>query len=1016
MKEFIQQLRRSRWSQYMAAACLLIWGIVLVGDGFRGSTGYAAAGTGSPGDPNISYIGRWDSSSSTVYKSYWGGAYFKTDFTGTTVKIKLAASANIFVSIDNAADVSYPGADGTVNLTPTPLANGVHTLRVASSSQSDVLQFQGLVLDNGASTAPASISSSLIEFIGDSITAGFTDTKVALSDYAWLTAEKLHAEHTQIAYPGICLVDTVTCYSPNAIGMSRQFFKLQTVAYPNSPNWDFSRYQASAVVINLGQNDAVVGVSDATFQSTYITFIQNIRAKYPHAQIFVMRPFSGAKAAPTQAAVNAVRADGDTNVHFIDTTGWLSAGDFGADGVHPTDAGQAKVAGFLAPILSPYIPVSTPVSTPTPASGETVSAWLTTPDQAHLLSPQSHLTFKSVGSNSTTITVNDTQTHQQMVGFGASLTDSSAWLIYNKMSQSQRNQLLARLFSPASGIGLDFLRQPMGASDMALPAGYEGTKAPGEYTYDDVPAGQTDPKLTHFSIAHDQAYIIPLLQQALRLNSNLKIIATPWTAPAWMKSNDSLQQGKLNSSDFQVYAQYFVDFIKAYQAQGIPIYAVTPQNEPENDNVMPTMLMSASDETNFIANYLGPALARNGLTTRILGYDHNWNDPGYPTTILNNATARSYTSGTAWHCYGGDASAMGSFHSAFPTKDIYETECSGGSWEGSNWPNGFQNTMELGINSARNWSKTVMRWNLALDPNGDPNLETANACTSCRGVVTINQATGNVTYNADYYALGQFSKFVLPGAYAVASNSFGAGSIEDAAFKNPDGTDVLVIYNGGSSKTFQVRWNNQAFSYTLPAGAAVTFKWSANTLTTTPKSTPTATATPKSTPTATATPKPTPTATAIATPKPILTSSGSYFSLKNLQSGLVLDDTNGGTASGTPVQQWTPFTGNTNQQWSLLSSGNGYYTLLNQHSGLALADPGGSTANGTPVQLITPTASDASQQWRLVSAGNGYSYLINKASGLALDDTDGSASNGTIMQVWTHFNGNTNQQWTLVAA
>lgn len=530
------------------------------------------------------------------------------------------------------------------------------------------------------------------------------------------------------------------------------------------------------------------------------------------------------------------------------------------------------------------------------ASGETVSAWLTTPDQANLLSPQPTLTFGSVGSNSTTITVNDTQTYQQMIGFGASLTDSSAWLIYNKMSQSQRNQLMTNLFSPTSGIGLDFLRQPMGSSDMALPAGYEGTNAPGEYTYDDVPAGQTDPNLSHFSISHDLAYIIPLLQQALQLNPNLKIMATPWTAPAWMKSNDSLQQGGLLSSDFQVYAQYFVDFIKAYEAQGVPIYAVTPQNEPENDNVMPTMPISAGDETNFIANNLGPTFAQNGITTQILGYDHNWDDSSYPTTILNNSTAASYTSGIAWHCYAGSASAMGTFHNAFPNKATYETECSGGTWEGSNWPNGFQNTLELGINSARNWSRTVVRWNLALDPNGNPNLGTANSCTTCRGVVTIDQSTGNVTYNSDYYALGQFSKFVEPGAYVVASNSFGSGNIEDAAFKNPDGSDVLVVYNGGESNTFQVEWNNEAFSYTLPAGAAVTFKWTANGSASTP--------TPTSVPTSTPTSGP----------------GSGYYYIQNLHSGLALDDTNGSTSNGTIMQLWTQTSSDTNQEWRLVTA------------------------------------------------------------------------------------------------
>jgi glucosylceramidase len=535
----------------------------------------------------------------------------------------------------------------------------------------------------------------------------------------------------------------------------------------------------------------------------------------------------------------------------------------------------------------------------------------------------------------------------------------------------------------------------MGSSDMALPAGYEGTNAPGEYTYDDMPSGQTDPSLSHFSISHDTAYIIPVLQQALQLNPNLKIMATPWTAPAWMKSNDSLQQGSLNASDFQVYAQYFVDFIKAYEADGLPIYAVTPQNEPENDNVMPTMPMSASDETTFIANDLGPALAQSGLaSTKILGYDHNWDDPSYPTTILSNATASSYTPGIAWHCYAGSASAMTTFHNSYPSKDTYQTECSGGTWQGAIWPNGFQDTMELAINDARNWSKTVVLWNMALDPNGNPNLGTANSCTTCRGVVTINQSNGSVTYNSDYYGLGHFSKFVLPGAYYVSSNSFGSGNIEDAAFKNPDGSDVLVVYNGNSSSsnTFQVVWNNQAFSYTLPAGAAATFKWSG-----------TGSSTPTPTPTPTHTPTPTPTAT---TP-----GSGTYY-IKNAHSGLVVDDTNGSTSNGTLIQQWAESSGDTNQEWTLVSAGGGYYYIQNVHSGLVLDDTNGSTSNGTQVQQWAEGSGNANQEWSLQSAGGGYYYIVNLHSGLALDDTNGSTSNGTILQLWALTSGDANQEWS----
>jgi lysophospholipase L1-like esterase len=344
-------LRRSLIT--LCLLCAVVGGVLTTSAHFV----HAATSVGSPTDPNIKYVGRWDTSSSTVAISYWGGAYLKTAFTGTTVKIKLGVAANIFASIDGKADVLYKAANGTVNLTPRALSTGTHTLRVASKFQSDFIQFQGLILDPGAKTVAPTLSTKLIEFVGDSITAGTKDSKLALSDYAWLVGEQLHTEHTQIAQGGICLIDAIHCYVPNdgTIGMSRQFFKLQTVAFPNSPNWDFTRYQASAVVINLGTNDNTRGLSDTTFQAVYVTFIKNIRAKYPHASIFVLRTFGGYKATPTLAAVRAVNTAGDKNVHYVNTTGWLVRSDFASDGLHPTDSGQMKVANDLAPILRPYL-------------------------------------------------------------------------------------------------------------------------------------------------------------------------------------------------------------------------------------------------------------------------------------------------------------------------------------------------------------------------------------------------------------------------------------------------------------------------------------------------------------------------------------------------------------------------------------------------------------------------------------------------------------------------------------
>jgi len=447
-----------------------------------------------------------------------------------------------------------------------------------------------------------------------------------------------------------------------------------------------------------------------------------------------------------------------------------------------------------------------------------VSSWLTTADLRTHLAQQNDVHFSTgTGSDIIKISVNENQTDQQMDGFGASLTDGSAWLMYNKMSKSQRDELMERLFSPVKGIGLNFLRQPMGASDLTAPSS-------GEYSYDDMPKGQTDPNLTHFSIAHDEAYIIPLLKQALRINPEIKIMATPWSPPGWMKSTDSMEGGTLNTNSYVPYANYFVKFVQAYQAQGIPIYAVTVQNEPLYQPVgYPGMSFPADQEASFIANDLAPAFAANHITTKILGYDHNWDTPAYPTTLLSNASTNTALAGTAWHCYAGAPEAQTQVHNAYPTKDTYETECSGGQWEQNN---GLPGTTNLLIGATRNWSKSVVRWGLALDPNGEPNLGTGASCSQCRGIVTIDQNTGKVTYNGDYYGLGQASKFLQPGASRIDSSA-GSNQVSDVAFKNPDGSKVLVVYNAATNKQrFDVQWGGQEFSYVLPAGAVATFKWS----------------------------------------------------------------------------------------------------------------------------------------------------------------------------------------------
>ena len=470
--------------------------------------------------------------------------------------------------------------------------------------------------------------------------------------------------------------------------------------------------------------------------------------------------------------------------------------------------------GIIIGVLLTVVFVSRSMSR---AGGTTVNAWLTMSDRSNQLTAQPGLTFTSDSqkADSSTIDVNEHQQFQQMDGFGAAVTDSSAWLMYTRMSTSQRNDLMKRLFDPANGIGISFVRIPMGASDFSVN---------GPYSYDDLPPGQTDPTLSKFSINHDSAYILPILKQALALNPSLKFMANPWSPPAWMKTNGSMFDtynghiGTLIPSDYGPLAQYFVKFIQAYRAQGIPIYAITPQNEPgyAPDNY-PGMFLSASDESNFIKNYLSPALNQANLHPRLIPYDHSWDNPNYAKTLLGDPATNRDIAGISWHCYAGSSTVMSAIHALYPTKDVYETECATGA---SVTP---ISTSDLLMQSAQNWAKTVELWNIALEANHGPHN---GGCPDCLGVVTVDPNTGNVIYSNDYYLIGHFSQFVAPGAYHIGAGTL--GSLTDVAFKNPDGSKVVVAYNDGfRSRTFKVRWNgSQSFIYTLPAGATVTFKWS----------------------------------------------------------------------------------------------------------------------------------------------------------------------------------------------
>ncbi len=465
---------------------------------------------------------------------------------------------------------------------------------------------------------------------------------------------------------------------------------------------------------------------------------------------------------------------------------------------------------------------------------QSVSVVQTNPDETALLAPQAPLTFAPGTAIQNAITINDTIEYQRLEGVGASFTDSSAYLVQNKLSATQRAALMNDLFSP-TGIHLSFLRQPMGATDLALSA----------YTYDDLSPGQTDPTMAQFSIAHDQAYILPTLRSALAVNPRLKVLALPWSPPAWMKSTGTLNGGTLNPANFPALARYFTKFIQAYEANGIPINYVAPQNEPLNEtNGYPSMFMNPHDEGTFIAQHLGPSLrqmrAQNhgwnfdqqnanplDATPGILGYENNWDNPKYPEILAENPAVRQYLAGVSFHCYGGNAAdAQNALHDLAGAIPIYFTECTGTSqypYFGQNLANGTEGQV---INVLRNWGKTVTFWNMALDQNGGPTVE--HGCFNCRGVVTIDTSTtpATVSRNVEYYVLGHLSKYVQAGAHRIESNTFGSGNVEDVAFKNPDGSIAVLVFNGAPTPSqFSLNWKGKTVSYALPSGAVATFFW-----------------------------------------------------------------------------------------------------------------------------------------------------------------------------------------------
>ncbi len=458
-----------------------------------------------------------------------------------------------------------------------------------------------------------------------------------------------------------------------------------------------------------------------------------------------------------------------------------------------------------------------PKPPPPPSDVEVGKAayWITTGDQTRLLSRENDISIiEEKATNLPTVTVNRDQVFQEIEGFGAALTGSSAYLINQKLNSSQRQALLRDLFDKDSGIGMSALRLTIGASDFSLK----------DYTYNDLAPGETDYELNYFSIDYERTDLLPVLKQISNLSSDITLIASPWTAPAWMKTNGSLHGGSLKTEAYDVYADYFVRYLDEMDKEGITIDAITIQNEPLHTAGYPSMGMSADEQNTFIKSHLGPAFTDASRDTRIIIYDHNWDNTQYALSMLNDAATKPYVAGTAFHAYAGNVSAMSVVRNAHPDKGIYFTEISGGSWSTDFSSNLQWNMANIFIGGTKNWAKTALLWNLALDENAGP---TNNGCTDCRGVVTINSNTGTVTRNVEYYSIAHFSKFIRNGADRIATAVSGQVSGTDhVAFVNPDSSRIIVFSNAGNAQqSLVVKDGGRQFTVLLPAASVVTVAW-----------------------------------------------------------------------------------------------------------------------------------------------------------------------------------------------
>jgi glucosylceramidase len=620
---------------------------------------------------------------------------------------------------------------------------------------------------------------------------------------------------------------------------------------------------------------------------------------------------------------------------------------------------RSLAAGGLAVALAAALAV--PVARPAFAAGETVNVYLTTTSDSggrvvtRGLERQPSISFASSSPGAAhTIAVNDGARYQRFVGGGASITDTTAHLFRGgAITAATRDAVMRRLFDPVDGIGLSFVRNPIGASDLSRP---------GNVSLDDTCCDLGD-----FGANGYDTNVRLLTQQAKQLNPALHVMGVPWSAPGWMKDNGRMDQmGWLKWEYYPTYAQYLVKYIQSYQAAGVPVDYLSVQNEPNccqagNPTAMnyPGMSWNPSGLVEFTKNHVYPAFRAAGIGTKVIHFDWNYGDYGsFGSQIVADSALRTdpLSAGIGWHDYAGSPSVGTQVHGQYPSMMQFNTEHSGGTWVGN------QHNEDLGdiIEHARNWSSAEVKWSLALNQSMGPHN---GGCGTCTGLVTVQEGgsrAGQVDYTIEYYTMGHLTKFVKPGAYRIDSTADSA--VQNVAYVNPDGSKALIAHNGGTSaQSVRVVWGGQSFTYTLPARTTATFTWSGTR----------------------------------SGPQP---GTGQITGL----AGKCVDVAGANTANGTPVQLYT-CNGTGAQQWTRSADG----TL--RALGKCLDVEGPSTADGAKTHLWD-CHGGSSQQWTYTSGHD----LVNAYSGKCLDVTGNDSADGTRLQIWT-CTGGANQKWTVPA-